>query len=96
MYIRKPTRSYKGKSYTKQLLVESVHTRHGPRQRTICSLGSLAPAPADAWSGGSFITCNTGRRRADAVIENGLLNALSQGEYQSWLSPGLPCCPRVF
>jgi transposase len=49
MYIRKSTRQYKGKTYTNYLLVESVHTPKGPRQRTICSLGSLAPAPAEEW-----------------------------------------------
>lgn len=49
MYIRKTTRRHKEKTYTNHLLVESVHTPHGPRQRTICSLGSLEPAPADAW-----------------------------------------------
>lgn len=49
MYIRKTTRTYKGKQYTNYLLVESVHTPKGPRQRTICSLGSLAPAPPQEW-----------------------------------------------
>jgi transposase len=49
MYIRKTTRIYKGKTYTNHLLVESVQTRDGPRQRTICSLGSLEPAPAADW-----------------------------------------------
>ena len=49
MYIRKSTRKYKGKTYTNYLLVESVHTPKGPRQRTICSLGNLAPAPAEEW-----------------------------------------------
>ena len=49
MYIRKTTRSYKGTTYTNHLLVESVHTPKGPRQRTICSLGSLEPAPAEEW-----------------------------------------------
>lgn len=49
MYIRKTTRDYKGKTYTNHLLVESVQTRKGPRQRTICSLGSLEPAPRDEW-----------------------------------------------
>jgi len=42
MYIRKTTRVYKGKTYTNHLLVESVQTPKGPRQRTICSLGSLS------------------------------------------------------
>ena len=51
MYIRKTTKSHKGKSYTNYLLVESVSTPKGPRQRIICSLGSLAPAPAEQWLG---------------------------------------------
>src|SRR5712691_961598 len=51
MYIRKTTRIYKGKTYTNHLLVESIQTSQGPRQRTICSLGSLEPAPAEAWLG---------------------------------------------
>ncbi len=49
MYIRRTTKTHKGKSYTNYLLVESVHTPKGPRQRIICSLGSLAPAPRDEW-----------------------------------------------
>jgi len=49
MYIRKTKRVYKGKSYTNHLLVESVLTAKGPRQRTICSLGSLQPAPHEQW-----------------------------------------------
>lgn len=49
MYIRKTKRVYKGKSYTNHLLVESVLTPKGPRQRTICSLGSLEPAPYEQW-----------------------------------------------
>src|SRR6267378_1818114 len=51
MYIRKSTRTYKRKTYTNHLLVESVQTAKGPRQRTICSLGSLEPAPAEDWLG---------------------------------------------
>jgi transposase len=51
MYLRKTTRRYKDKTYTNHLLVESVHTARGPRQRIICSLGSLEPAPAAAWRG---------------------------------------------
>jgi transposase len=49
MYIRKSTRNYKGKTYTNYLLVESVQTPKGPRQRIVCSLGSLAPAPQEEW-----------------------------------------------
>lgn len=51
MYIRKTKRVYKGKTYTNHLLVESVLTPKGPRQRTICSLGSLEPAPQEDWLG---------------------------------------------
>lgn len=51
MYIRKSTRAHKGKQYTNYLLVESVQTPKGPRQRTICSLGNLAPAPREKWLG---------------------------------------------
>jgi len=49
MYIRKTTKISKGKAYTHYLLVESVHTPQGPRQRTICALGSLAPGPLAQW-----------------------------------------------
>jgi len=49
MYIRKTKRTYKGKTYTNHLLVESVQTPKGPRQRSICSLGSLEPAPPLDW-----------------------------------------------
>ena len=49
MYIRKTKRVYKGKTYTNHLLVESVLTPKGPRQRSICSLGSLEPAPPEEW-----------------------------------------------
>jgi transposase len=49
VYIRRTTKSHKGKTYTNYLLVESVATPKGPRQRIICSLGSLAPAPPEQW-----------------------------------------------
>lgn len=49
MFIRKSTRSYKGKSYTNYLLVESYRTDKGPRQRTICSLGDLKARSAEDW-----------------------------------------------
>jgi len=49
MYIRKSISRQKGKTYTNYLLVESVNTPKGPRQRVICSLGNLAPAPKEEW-----------------------------------------------
>lgn len=49
MYIRKTTKTHKGKRYDNYLLVESVSTPKGPRQKIVCSLGSLAPAPREHW-----------------------------------------------
>src|SRR5208282_1528275 len=49
MFIRKATRKYKDRTYTNYLLVESVSTPQGPRQKVLCSLGDLSPRPADAW-----------------------------------------------
>lgn len=51
MYIRRTTRRVHGKTYQNHLLVESVATPNGPRQRVICSLGSLTPAPKEHWVG---------------------------------------------
>ncbi len=49
MFIKRTTRQVGGKTYVNHLLVESVATPQGPRHRTICSLGSLAPAPEEEW-----------------------------------------------
>ena len=49
MYIRKTIRKQRGKTYTNYLLVESVSTTKGPRQKTVCSLGDLSPRPASQW-----------------------------------------------
>src|SRR5271167_777203 len=49
MYIRKTAKTHKGKTYHNYLLVESVSTPKGPRQKILCSLGSLAPAPREHW-----------------------------------------------
>jgi len=49
MYIRKTTKKAKDKIYENYLLVESVMTSKGPRQRTICSLGHLKPRPRKEW-----------------------------------------------
>ncbi len=49
MFI-KPTKKKVGdKTYLNHVLVESVATAKGPRHRVVCSLGSLAPAPAAEW-----------------------------------------------
>src|SRR6202035_4355670 len=49
MYIRRASRVYNGKTYFNYLLVESVLTPKGPRQRVICSLGDLSPRPKLEW-----------------------------------------------
>jgi len=49
MYIRRSIRAYKGKTYTNYVLVESIVTPNGPRQKTICSLGDLSPRPREEW-----------------------------------------------
>lgn len=51
MFIKRTTRRVGAKTYVNHLLVESVVTAQGPRHRTICSLGSLAPAPVEDWRG---------------------------------------------
>jgi hypothetical protein len=49
MYIRKSSRTTKGKTYFNYVLVESVLTPRGPRQKVICSLGDLRPRPQADW-----------------------------------------------
>jgi transposase len=49
VFIKRTTRRVGRKTYVNHLLVESVVTPQGPRHRTICSLGSLAPAPKEEW-----------------------------------------------
>jgi hypothetical protein len=51
VFIKRTTRRVGATTYVNHLLVESVTTPQGPRHRTICSLGSLAPAPAAEWRG---------------------------------------------
>lgn len=49
MYLRKNTRTYKDRTYVNYLLVESMVTDKGPRQKVICSLGDLSPRPRSEW-----------------------------------------------
>jgi len=49
MFIRGVTRKYKDRVYTNYLLVRSVHTVKGPRQKVICSLGDLSPRSTEEW-----------------------------------------------
>jgi len=49
VYIRRTRKKYKGKDYFNYVLVESRATPKGPRQKTVCSLGSLQPAPREQW-----------------------------------------------
>lgn len=49
MFLKPTRKTVRGKTYTNHLLVESISTPKGPRHRTICSLGSLEPAPRQHW-----------------------------------------------
>ena len=49
MFIKATKKKVGDKTYVNHVLVESVATPKGPRHRTVCSLGSLAPAPAEEW-----------------------------------------------
>jgi transposase len=71
MYVRQTTRRYKDKTYTNYLLVESIHTPKGPRQKVICSLGDLSPRPAEEW-------LRLARRVEDALV--GQVNLFSDPE----------------
>jgi predicted transcriptional regulator len=49
MFIKQTKKRVGDTTYGNHLLVESVATPNGPRHRVVCSLGSLAPAPAEDW-----------------------------------------------
>jgi hypothetical protein len=49
VYIRKTRKKYKDKTYINYVLVESIMTDKGPRQRALCSLGDLGPRPREEW-----------------------------------------------
>lgn len=49
MFIRKSISRQDGRVYTNYVLVESIRTDKGPRQRTICSLGDLRPRSGAEW-----------------------------------------------
>ena len=49
MFIKHTKKQVGDKTYVNHVLVESVATPKGPRHRVVCSLGNLAPAPAEEW-----------------------------------------------
>jgi transposase len=73
MYVRKTTRRYKNKTYTNYLLVESILTPKGPRQRVVCSLGDLSPRPPKEW-------LELARKVEDALV--GQINLFSDPEIE--------------
>jgi transposase len=73
MYVRKTIGRYKDKTYTNYLLVESVLTPKGPRQKVVCSLGDLSPRPAQEW-------LELARKVEDALL--GQINLLSGSEVE--------------
>ena len=68
MYIRKSSRLYKGKTYTNYVLVESVLTPKGPRQKTICSLGDLSPRRREEWLKPSYSTPYRNAKESKGLI----------------------------
>ncbi len=49
MFIKRTRKRVHSRTYLNHVLVESVATPRGPRHRVVCSLGRLAPAPAEEW-----------------------------------------------
>ena len=49
MFVRTTQHKYKDKTYTNHVLVESVYTPKGSRQRAVCSLGDLSPRSRGEW-----------------------------------------------
>jgi transposase len=49
MFIKRTTKTVNGIPYHNYLLVQSVRTEQGPRQKTVCSLGNLEPGPPEKW-----------------------------------------------
>ncbi len=73
MYLRRSIRSYQDRTYTSYLLVESVHTAKGPRQKTVCSLGDLSPRSREEW-------LKLARKIEDALVGQGDLLDQADGE----------------
>lgn len=49
MFIKRASRTINGRKYYHFLLVESIRTDKGPRQKVVCSLGNLQPGPPEKW-----------------------------------------------
>ena len=49
MYIRKTTAGLQGQNLHEPSARRVGHDPPGPRQRTVCSLGNLEPAPREQW-----------------------------------------------
>lgn len=84
MYIREKVTKHKktGKAYTKHVLMESVRTPKGPRQRTVMPLGKLE-LPREQWK--ALAVCLERKlsgqqhlEQEDPLIEQVALHALSQ------------------
>ena len=77
MFLRRSTRTHKGKTSTNYQLVESVRTPNGPRQRTICSLGDLGPGSRETW-------IKRARKLTHAVVgQQDLLDRRSNPEFDA-------------
>jgi len=87
MYIRKTANRYRGKERTNYLLVESVRTEKGPRQKTVCSLGNLEPRPAAEWLA-------MAHRIEDALVGQGYLLADDSAAVERLVRRAKSACQR--
>ena len=51
MFLRRTTKTINGIPYHNYVLIQSVRTENGPRQKVVCSLGNLEPGSAQKWRG---------------------------------------------
>ena len=95
MYIRKSSRTYKDKTYSNYVLVESVLTHKGPRQKIICSLGDLRPRPKAEWLALAHKLSSALSGQADLVAGQAPDPELQEllGRVQSAAPPSLPADP---
>ena len=97
MYVRKTVRRYKDRTYVNYLLVESVLTPKGPRQKVVCSLGDLSPRPPEQWLAlarklqdaltGQMSLPGMADYRARSLNWIGSLKACQQPSAPAWLDP---------
>jgi transposase len=89
MHIKRTRKIANGKTYENYMLVRSISTPNGPRQKVVCQLGNLPPGAKDDWpaiahqmeaelNGQQLIDLGFGKHAVRALMlrsqERGLLN----------------------